>query len=68
MFKKHWKMIVITSLITRLPMLAGLILWNKLPDPIPTHDRPTRKGRPKRKKGDGLFGIPHLLATGYSEE
>ncbi len=24
---------------------------------------PVRKGRPKSKKGDGLFGIPHLLAT-----
>ena len=22
-----------------------------------------RKGRPKRKKGDGLWGIPHLIAT-----
>ena len=27
------------------------------------HIRPPRKGRPKRKKGYGLFGIPHLLAT-----
>ena len=27
------------------------------------HDRPTRKGRPKRKKGAGLLGIPHMLAT-----
>ena len=26
-------------------------------------DRPTRKGRPKRRKGYGLLGIPHLLAT-----
>ena len=26
-------------------------------------DRPTRKGRPKRPKGYGLLGIPHLLAT-----
>ena len=25
--------------------------------------RPVRKGRPKRKKGTGLFGIPHLIAT-----
>ncbi len=24
---------------------------------------PVRKGRPKSKKGDGLFGLPHLLAT-----
>ena len=27
------------------------------------NDRPTRKGRPKRPKGYGLFGIPHVLAT-----
>ena len=30
---------------------------------VPAHDRPTRKGRPKRKKGEGLFGIPSILAT-----
>lgn len=27
------------------------------------HDRPAHKGRPKRKKGSGLLGIPHLIAT-----
>jgi len=26
--------------------------------------RPARKGRPKRKKGDGLWSIPHLLSSG----
>ena len=31
---------------------------------IPAHDRPARKGRPKRKKGEGLLGIPHLIVTG----
>ena len=25
--------------------------------------RASRKGRPARKKGDGLFGLPHLVAT-----
>ena len=30
---------------------------------VPSHDRPTRKGRPKRKKGEGFLGIPHILAT-----
>ena len=30
---------------------------------VPVHDRPARKGRPKRKKGEGLFGIPHMLVT-----
>jgi len=33
-------------------------------EPIPARDRPARKGRPKRKKGEGLFGIPNILATG----
>ena len=31
---------------------------------VPAHERPTRKGRPKRKKGEGLLGIPHILVTG----
>ena len=32
------------------------------PSPV-NRDRHTRKGRPKRKKGAGLLGIPHILAT-----
>jgi len=32
-------------------------------EPIPVRDRPVRKGRPKRKKGEGLLGIPNLLVT-----
>jgi len=31
--------------------------------PKEEHERPTHKGRPKRKKGEGLFGIPNILAT-----
>lgn len=30
---------------------------------VPEEDPPVRKGRPRRKKGYGLFGIPHVLAT-----
>ena len=33
------------------------------PAAVPKKDRPVRKGRPRRKKGDGLFSIPHLLAA-----
>ena len=33
-------------------------------EPVPEQNvRPVRKGRPKRKKGAGLWGIPHILAT-----
>ncbi len=29
----------------------------------PDHERPTRKGRPKRRRGEGFLGIPNILAT-----
>ena len=44
-------------------------MWNAAPDEYRDDaaperpQRPVRKGRPKRKKGAGLFGIPHILAT-----
>ena len=31
--------------------------------PVPTFDRPVRKGRPKRRKGEFLFGIPQIAVT-----
>ena len=37
MMKKYKKRIIISSVITLLPILAGLILWNRLPDTIATH-------------------------------
>lgn len=32
--------------------------------PVPQRRRAVRKGRPRRKKGEGLFGIPNILVTG----
>lgn len=37
MTKKNKKIILITSMITILPILVGLILWNKLPEQVATH-------------------------------
>ena len=31
---------------------------------IPTHDRPARKGRPRRRRGEILFGLPQIAVTG----
>ncbi len=39
------------------------IIEEKDPLNIPKKERPARKGRPRRKKGDGLFSIPHMLAA-----
>ena len=37
MIKKNLKVLIITSVIILLPMLAGIILWNQLPTEIPFH-------------------------------
>ena len=44
------------------PFQAPALPAEDVPAPA-VHTRPPRKGRPKRKKGYGFFGIPHLLAT-----
>ena len=35
----------------------------ELSSPEPAQEPPVRKGRPRMKKGYGLLGIPHILAT-----
>ena len=37
MIKKNLKILIITSIVILLPMIAGLVLWNRLPDEIPYH-------------------------------
>ncbi len=37
MIKKYLKTLVVTSLAILVPVLAGLLLWNRLPESIPTH-------------------------------
>lgn len=37
MLKTHKKILIITSLIILLPIVAGLLLWNQLPDHLATH-------------------------------
>ncbi|MBQ7372285.1 MAG: SdpI family protein [Blautia sp.] len=37
MLKEEKKLILITSILTLLPMFLGLLLWSRLPDQMPTH-------------------------------
>ena len=36
-WKKNKRFIILTSLITLLPVMAGIFLWQKLPDQMATH-------------------------------
>lgn len=58
--KKYW---LITSAITLLPILLGLILWNKLPDRIPTHFGIDGAADGWGTKGFAVFGLPLIWLT-----
>ena len=55
-----WKLLF-TSLVTLLPILAGLILWSKLPDQIPTHFGADGKADGWSSKAFAVFGLPAIL-------
>ena len=55
------KKIILTSLITLLPLPAGLILWNRLPDTIATHFGPDGQADGWSSKPFAVFFIPLFL-------
>lgn len=61
MIKKHLKTIIITSVITLTPVLVGLILWDKLPDAIPTHFNINNEPDSYSSKAFAVFGMPILM-------
>ena len=61
--KKYKATIIITSLITLLPILLGLIIWNKLPDQIATHWGADGQADGYSGKAFAVFGMPCILAV-----
>jgi len=64
------KMILLTSFLVLIPMIVGLILWNKLPEEIPIHFNSAGEPDNYSSKAFAVFFIPlflwvmHLL-TGF---
>ena len=61
MMKKYKKRIIISSVITLLPILAGLILCNRLPDTIATHFCNDNVANGWSSKPFVVFAMPLLL-------
>ena len=61
MIKKNLKLLIITSVITLLPILAGLILWNSLPNKIPAHFNIQGVADDWSGKVFAVFGFPVFL-------
>ncbi|MGN0355728.1 MAG: SdpI family protein [Muricoprocola sp.] len=61
MLKRNKKYIIITSLIMLLPILVGLLLWNKLPEQVPTHFDSSGVPNDYSSKAFAVFGINFIL-------
>lgn len=61
MIKKHWKLLLVTSLVILLPILAGVALWNQLPERVPMHWDVNGEVDGWGSKGVFVFGMPLLL-------
>jgi len=58
MIKKNKKMIIITSLIILIPLIAGIIMWNQLPDKMATHWNASGEVDGWSSKAFAVMGLP----------
>ena len=56
--KTYW---LVTSAITLLPILLGLLLWNRLPDRLPTHFGVDGAADGFSGRGFAVFGLPLMM-------
>ena len=61
MIKKHLKVLITTSLVILLPIVAGVILWNQLPDQMPSHWNAAGEIDGWSSKAFSVFGMPLIM-------
>lgn len=55
------KTLIITSFMILLPIVFGLVMWNQLPDPMPTHFGVNGQADGWSSKSFAVFGLPLIL-------
>ena len=58
MLKRAWKTLLITSIVTLLPIPVGLVLWDRLPDVMATHFGTNNEANGFSSKPFAVFFIP----------
>ena len=61
MIKNNLKILIITSIIILLPILAGVALWNQLPESVPIHWNAAGEVDGWASKTMAVFGLPVIL-------
>ena len=59
--KENKDKLLVASIIILLPVLAGLILWNRLPDPVPTHFNVYNEADGWSSKPFAVFVLPLVV-------
>lgn len=63
MWKTHKTMIILTLILTLLPMVAGVILWDKLPEVMATHWGVDNEPNGWMSRPMVVFGLPLICAV-----
>ncbi len=61
MLKKYKWTMISTSIILIIPVIFGLVMWNSLPDMIPTHFDAANNVNGWSSKGTAVLGIPLFM-------
>lgn len=61
MIKKNLKILIVTSVIILLPILGGILLWNQLPEQIPSHWNVQGEIDGWLPKAAVVFGMPFFM-------
>lgn len=61
MLKANRKTLIIASIVTILPVLIGIICWNRLPDVMATHFGLNNEADGFSSKAFAVFGLPAIL-------
>lgn len=61
MIKRNIKRLILTSIIMLIPMVVGLLLWNRLPELVPSHWGIDGQVDSWSSKAFAVFGFPGLL-------
>ena len=63
MWKTHKRTIILTVILTLLPMVAGIVLWEKLPEVMVTHWGINNEPNGWMSKPMVVFGLPIICAA-----
>ena len=61
MLKKNLKVLIITSIVMLIPIVAGILLWDKLPEELPIHWNVSGEVDGWSSKPFAVIGMPLLL-------